>query len=158
VRQQNRFKLCKGKHSIVGLEGVVWCPTTENKTWFARRKGKTYFTGNSGWGGEDHAAMRAMDVLYGPHKTLPGQVLHIWHPQLSPEGIKDWVHWKERMWEGQADPQINNKLSWRYYHAMQCHYTTGKSQVMRKLVDESRKIPRNTGTAAMPNDTHRQSA
>lgn len=28
-------------------EGVVWCPTTQNKTWLARRKGKIYFTGNS---------------------------------------------------------------------------------------------------------------
>ena len=27
--------------------GVVWCPTTPNRTWFARRKGKTYFTSNS---------------------------------------------------------------------------------------------------------------
>ena len=36
-----------------------------------------------GWGGEDHAAMRAMDTLYAPHKTLPGQVLHVWHPMLG---------------------------------------------------------------------------
>lgn len=27
--------------------GVVWCPTTPNGTWFARRRGTTYFTGNS---------------------------------------------------------------------------------------------------------------
>ena len=27
--------------------GVVWCPTTSNGTWFARRNGTTYFTGNS---------------------------------------------------------------------------------------------------------------
>jgi hypothetical protein len=27
--------------------GVVWCPTTANGTWFARRRGTTYFTGNS---------------------------------------------------------------------------------------------------------------
>lgn len=27
--------------------GVVWCPETPNGTWFARRGGKTYFTGNS---------------------------------------------------------------------------------------------------------------
>ena len=33
-----------------------------------------------GWGGEDHAAMRAMDTLYWPHKTLPTPVYHIWHP------------------------------------------------------------------------------
>jgi hypothetical protein len=28
-------------------EGIVWCPTTPNGTWFARRRGTTYFTGNS---------------------------------------------------------------------------------------------------------------
>lgn len=28
-------------------DGPVWCPTTPNGTWFARRRGTTYFTGNS---------------------------------------------------------------------------------------------------------------
>ena len=28
-------------------QGVVWCPTVQNKTWLARRNGKVYFTGNS---------------------------------------------------------------------------------------------------------------
>jgi hypothetical protein len=32
---------------IVEHRGVVWCPTTANGTWFARRRGTTYFTGNS---------------------------------------------------------------------------------------------------------------
>jgi len=27
--------------------GIVWCPSTNNKTWLARRNGKVYFTGNS---------------------------------------------------------------------------------------------------------------
>src|SRR5207244_505490 len=27
--------------------GVVWCPTTPNQNWFARRRGTTYFTGNT---------------------------------------------------------------------------------------------------------------
>jgi hypothetical protein len=27
--------------------GIIWCPTTQNSTWFARRKGNVYFTGNS---------------------------------------------------------------------------------------------------------------
>jgi len=33
--------------------GIVWCPTTENGTWFARRKGTSYFTGNSSWSVSD---------------------------------------------------------------------------------------------------------
>jgi len=27
--------------------GYVWCPTTKNHTWLARRDGKVYFTGNT---------------------------------------------------------------------------------------------------------------
>jgi glycosyltransferase involved in cell wall biosynthesis len=83
-----------------------------------------------GWGGEDHAAMRAMDTLYWPHKTMPTQVLHVWHPQLGPKGVDKWVHWKERMWDGQTDPSVNDRLSWRYYHA------SGNPKIMRKLLDE----------------------
>ncbi|MDN5918679.1 MAG: NUDIX domain-containing protein [Pseudonocardia sp.] len=40
-----------GGTATVGPEaytGVVWCPTTDNHTWFARRRGTTYFTGNTG--------------------------------------------------------------------------------------------------------------
>ncbi len=32
---------------IIQYTGTVWCPTTPNGTWFARRRGTTYFTGNS---------------------------------------------------------------------------------------------------------------
>jgi glycosyltransferase involved in cell wall biosynthesis len=87
-----------------------------------------------GWGGEDHAAMRATDTLYWHHKSLPDQVLHLWHPQIGPQGTASWIHWKERMWEGQSTAAVNDKLSWRYYHAM------GNKKRMRKLVDESLEV------------------
>ena len=29
------------------FEGIIWCPTVKNGTWFARRNGTTYFTGNT---------------------------------------------------------------------------------------------------------------
>jgi glycosyltransferase involved in cell wall biosynthesis len=83
-----------------------------------------------GWGGEDHAAMRATDTLYEPHKTLPGCVFHLWHPMLGNSGKADIVSWKERRWEGQEDSGNNNQLSYRYYHAY------GKPWLMRKLLDE----------------------
>ena len=85
-----------------------------------------------GWGGEDHAAMRAMDTLWAPHKTMPSQILHIWHPQIGNNGVQDFV-WKDRRWDGQNDSAVNNRLSWRYYWA------TGKPQIMRKLLDEGFK-------------------
>jgi len=85
-----------------------------------------------GWGGEDHAAMRAMDTLYWRHKTLPIQFLHIWHPMLSPAGAAPWVDWRYRMWENQHRHGINEDLSGRYYGAY------GDVKRMRKLVDEGR--------------------
>jgi hypothetical protein len=85
-----------------------------------------------GWGGEDAAAMRAMDTLYGLHKTLPGQVLHVWHPQIGPSGVAEVVHWKERMWEGQSDPNANDHLNAEYYGAWM------RPERMRKLLDGAR--------------------
>lgn len=31
---------------IVSHNGMVWCPTTDNRSWLARRKGTVYYTGN----------------------------------------------------------------------------------------------------------------
>lgn len=39
----------------VGYTGTVWCPTTANGTWFARRRGSAYYTGNSAWQVEESA-------------------------------------------------------------------------------------------------------
>jgi hypothetical protein len=83
-----------------------------------------------GWGGEDHAFMRAVDTLYWKHKTLPSQILHIWHPMLSPKGSKEWVVWKDRMWTGQSGAGVNDALSGRYYGAY------GSYEQMCRLVNE----------------------
>jgi len=86
-----------------------------------------------GWGGEDSSALRAMDTLYSPHKTVSAQVLHIWHPMLSTEGARAWVEWKERVWAGQTTHSDNSKLSGEYYAA------NGNYGRMRKLLDEGLK-------------------
>lgn len=83
-----------------------------------------------GWGGEDHAAMRAMDTLYWGHKTLPGQFLHIWHPMISPGGSSTWVDWQYRMWSNQKDYGMNDRLSGRYWGA------NGHRGRMRRLIQE----------------------
>lgn len=83
-----------------------------------------------GWGGEDHAIMRATDTLYWRHKTLPGAVFHIWHPMLSPSSTDVWVDHKDRVWEGQKSSGVNDNLSGRYYGA------NGNKQRMHRLVDE----------------------
>ena len=86
-----------------------------------------------GWGGEDHSAMRACDTLYWPHKTLPGQVLHLWHPMLSATGTESWIPWNNRVWENQVESGANDELNGRYYGA------NGDRERMRRLVDEGRK-------------------
>lgn len=40
------------KHEVmqeVDYDGTIWCPTTPNGTWLARRKGSVYWTGNSSY-------------------------------------------------------------------------------------------------------------
>ena len=86
-----------------------------------------------GWGGEDHAAMVAVDTLYGPHKTLPGQVLHLWHPVFVPAHIDDSTS-KKRLWANQESSQNNDVLSGRY------HWARGNPERMKKLVSEPRVL------------------
>jgi hypothetical protein len=50
IRPRSAYYQSSGRtFRIVPVEytGVVWCPSTPNGTWFARREGTTYFTGNS---------------------------------------------------------------------------------------------------------------
>lgn len=76
-----------------------------------------------GWGGEDVAFMRAIDTLYGKHKTTDNQVIHLWHPTIKT------VH-KLKLWDGQISPQDNVTLTGRYYAAF------GDPRRMRRLVNE----------------------
>lgn len=43
------FRLKKQHIGTGRYTGVVWCPTTANGSWLARRNGKVFYTGNSGW-------------------------------------------------------------------------------------------------------------
>ena len=83
-----------------------------------------------GWGGEDHSAMRAMDMLYWRHKTTPNQVLHLWHPMLSHVGTEPWVEWKYRLWDKQPKSGSNGRLAGRYSNAF------GDVKKMRALLNE----------------------
>lgn len=76
-----------------------------------------------GWGGEDVALLRALDTLYGKHKTTKNDLLHLWHPRVG-------ATYQTRMWAGQKRPQPNNKLAQAY------HKATRRPAMMRALVDE----------------------
>jgi len=40
--------LMRARRQVVAHDGMVWCPKTPNRSWMARRNGKTFFTGNTG--------------------------------------------------------------------------------------------------------------
>lgn len=50
-RERNTYNLQRlnKRENRVRYTGMVWCPTTDNGSWFARRNGHTFYTGNSGW-------------------------------------------------------------------------------------------------------------
>lgn len=75
-----------------------------------------------GWGGEDVAILRALDTLYGKHKTTDNDVLHLWHPVIGNS-------YKSRTWEGQKNAHQNDRLANAY------HKATRHPAEMRELVD-----------------------
>lgn len=77
-----------------------------------------------GWGGEDSCLMRALDTLWGRHKTARNEIYHLWHPFIGDNVLN-------RKWEGQEEVNVNHKLSSRYNKA------NGHPKMMRQLMDES---------------------
>lgn len=82
-----------------------------------------------GWGGEDIAFVRALDTLYGPHKTTNNDVLHLWHARIG-------ENFKDRKWVGQTRPQANDALANKY------NLASGHPAAMRELVDAGCKTCR----------------
>ncbi len=76
-----------------------------------------------GWGAEDITLLRALDTLWGKHKTTNNDILHLWHPFIGP-------NYKTRIWAGQEHGGANDKLANKYNKA------TGHPSKMRRLVDE----------------------
>ena len=75
-----------------------------------------------GWGGEDVALLRALDTLYGKHKTVNTDIIHLWHPVIGDS-------YKTRVWKGQKGSQPNANLAMAYHRA------TRKPEQMRTLVE-----------------------
>lgn len=82
-----------------------------------------------GWGGEDIALLRALDTLFGKHKTVNNDIFHLWHPFIG-------ENYKTRKWKGQKHANINSELANKYNRANR------KPTKMRKLVDEGCKFKR----------------
>lgn len=78
-----------------------------------------------GWGGEDVALLRALDTLWGKHKTTPNDVLHLWHPYFGHSyKTRTWMHQKH---------QLNAKL------AMQYHRATRHPSKMQEIIEAACK-------------------
>jgi hypothetical protein len=77
-----------------------------------------------GWGGEDSCLMRALDTLWGKHKTANNSIYHLWHPFIGNTVMT-------RKWEGQEQSNVNARLGRKYHIAFR------RPGLMRQLVDEA---------------------
>jgi hypothetical protein len=78
---------------ITPYSGVVWCPVTSTGTWFARRNGKSYYTGNSAWQIEEtDVKVHIVPLVEMICAALTEQILR---PKLISEGIdpEKYVIW-----------------------------------------------------------------
>lgn len=66
----------RGQCEIVDYDGLVWCPTTANGTWLARRNGAVYFTGNS-----EDKAFHAVATTLSTYRRIGGTAYSIEHNQ-----------------------------------------------------------------------------
>jgi len=68
-----RATVCKLTRTKEHYEGKVWCPTTANGTWMARRNGFTYWTGNSE--PDEPESVPATNVVYLEENTNDNDVI-----------------------------------------------------------------------------------
>jgi glycosyltransferase involved in cell wall biosynthesis len=83
----------------------------------------------SGWGGEDVCMLRALDTLYGKHKTTKNSIFHLWHPVTG-------HNYRTRSWSGQETNNPNDQLAMKYHRA------TRHPAAMRLLVDRGCELRR----------------
>lgn len=72
ARQGRRFTL-----STQDYDGIIWCPTTPNQTWLARRNGTVYFTGNSSSFFQDSDVLLALQRVDDDEDTDNERILRV---------------------------------------------------------------------------------
>ena len=75
-----------------------------------------------GWGGEDVAFLRALDTLFGKHKTSNNAIFHLWHSFNK-------ASTQVRMWGGQEVVHPNRDLTNAYHRANR------QPSAMRQIVE-----------------------
>ena len=79
-----------------------------------------------GWGGEDVCLLRALDTLYGKHKTTDNNIYHLWHPFYGND-------YQSRRWAGQSTGGSNWDISREYSKSI------GNPTLMKKVVAQGAK-------------------
>ena len=74
-----------GRPTTAPYTGMVWCPTTANGTWMARRRGTCYFTGNSSWSITDSAVSNHLQPM--ANRYADGLTRVYLHPALLEQGF-----------------------------------------------------------------------
>jgi hypothetical protein len=102
-----------GKRAIVEVVdyyGVVWCPTTPNGTWLARRNGKVYFTGNSdgSWSAVSLRGFRRDDPTWG---IKPSEMPRTWKAD-NPEALTYPCEWTVLADECPTMREVVESVSW----------------------------------------------
>ena len=77
-----------------------------------------------GWGGEDAAIVKAIDTMYGKHKTVDAVISHLYHPFIGETHL-------QRTWVGQEKANMNGNRTMRYYAANM------DPKKMKVLIDEA---------------------
>lgn len=83
--------------NVIPYNGVVWCPVTKNGTWFARRNGKTYFTGNTA---DEPDGLRGIQAHYAWADELAA-----WRQTPDAAGMTSWDNLRVATRLG-SNPQI----------------------------------------------------
>lgn len=94
-----------GSKVLLSHSGPVWCPSTPNQTWLARRNGSVYFTGNTIYtfasvqpefwmgvdGDPDYPGLSNGEFLYGLYKDMPRRAIwwHLWTGKEIDAGPRD---------------------------------------------------------------------
>ena len=76
-----------------------------------------------GWGGEDVSFVRAVDTMWGKHKTIDGDIYHLYHQKIGTD-------WRDRIWKDQRRPRVNENLASRYDRA------NNQTETMQSLINE----------------------
>lgn len=111
------------KEEIVYYTGTIWCPKTANKSWFARRNGSVYYTGNTIHG---RIGSRFTDPINGKHRGLLMAIGQMkkqdgFMARKKKELLKDddavvvtMTIWESRGWDYYRDPKTG-KVKTFYY-------------------------------------------